>query len=369
MIKTLRITNFRQFKDFALNFVKPITILYGDNTKGKSTILEALHMITNGISPWGEFEDLFNDSQEEDEKYIRVEIVDDQEREYTYFRDGLKRQIKINGRNTTAKKFFSEISSVIFSPELIEILMISSGKRREFLDILIGKVDIEYSDILSKFNRSLKQRNAYLKKLGKIFFESGHLHQDDSQLIHWTKQVSKFGAEIISKRSVVISKLKSNNFEVVYKPSITFNLFEDLADRESIEKIYYEKVMERAKRDIVTGYTSLGAHRDDWTIFSGKEVKRFGSRGEKRVAIGNLIFQTIEILAQKLGERPLLLLDDIPSELDSHNTEKVLSKDLLLKQQTIITTIDINHIPKKIREISDTIDLNDYHLKARASNA
>lgn len=358
MIKELRLTNFRQFGDFKLKFNNDIIVIHGDNTKGKSTILEALFLITNGYSPWGDFDDEFNTTQNEVEKYFRIEIQNLDERDYVYYRDTAKRQLKLNGGNTTSKKFFENISSIMFSPEQIELLMISSSKRREFLDHIISQIDIEYNDIKSKYERSLKQRNAILKKLGKLFFEKSILNENDQQLIYWTKQIARYGAIIMAKRSETISKLKNEDIEIIYKPSVTLNLFEDLANVQSIEKIVYELLMEKIKRDIVTGYTNIGIHRDDWTIFSGKEIRRFGSRGEKRIAIGRLLFLSLELVSQKKGFRPILLLDDISSELDKGNTLKAMSLDTISRQQTFITTIEIEHVPKEILEIAQIIDLN-----------
>lgn len=358
MIKALHLKNFRQFKDFKLEFTNDLVIIHGDNTKGKSTILEALFLVTNGYSPWGDFDDEFNDNQEAHERYFRVEIQNFEDRSYAYFRDSSKRQLKLNGSNTTSKKYFENISSIMFSPEQIELLMISSSKRREFLDHIISQIDIEYADIHSKFQKCLRQRNAILKKLGKIFFEYGTINENDQQLLYWTNQVSKYSSMIMEKRAKIISQLKSEDLEVLYKPSITLNLFEDLADINSIQRITYEKLIEKVKRDVATGYTNIGAHRDDWTIIQGREVSRFGSRGEKRVAIGRLIFLALDIISNTKEFRPILLLDDISSELDRSNTIKALSLDTIDKQQTFITTIDINHLPSNLIEKAQVIDLS-----------
>ncbi len=358
MIKQLKLTNFRQFTDTSFDFKKNIIVIHGNNTKGKSTILEAIYLITNGQSPWADFEDEFNTDQSDENKHFRIEIQNNQERAYAYFRDSLKRQLKLNGANTTSKKFFENISSVMFSPEQIDLLMISSSKRREFIDQILSKIDIEYDDIISKFHKSLKQRNAYLKRLSKKFYDTGELPKEDSQLGYWSDQIAKYSAKIMTKRSQVIAQLKNKELEVIYNPSVTLNLFEDIADTQSLQRIIRELLDEKVKRDIATGFTNIGAHRDDWTIMQGKEIKRFGSRGEKRMAIGKLIFLTLELIADKKGVRPILLLDDIPSELDTINTRKILSDKIFDQQQTFITTIELSHIPKEILKKAQVIDLN-----------
>lgn len=113
------------------------------------------------------------------------------------------------------------------------------------------------------------------------------------------------------------------------------------------------------KRDIATGYTNIGPHRDDWDIFNDKDIKKFGSRGEKRLAVGNLIFEIQNIVYKKTANYPVLLLDDISSELDMLNTKKILPKKFLNKQQTFITTIDLKHIPKDIIKDAQLIALDE----------
>lgn len=157
MIKKLYIKNFRQFKDLEIKLSDSLTIIIGDNTKGKSTILEAIYTLTNGNSPWAQIEDLFFNDESKKDSFFSIKGENDTEEEYIYYRDINKRLLKRNGRNTISRKFFEKISSVLFSPEQIELLMVSSSKRREFIDNLVSKIDIEYSDILTKYNKCLRQ--------------------------------------------------------------------------------------------------------------------------------------------------------------------------------------------------------------------
>jgi DNA replication and repair protein RecF len=358
MIKKIKITNFRKFSDIELKFKKNLVIISGDNTKGKSTILEALHLITCGIGSFSDFDDLSNTNQKEDERFLRIEITDDEGTTYSIFKDCEKKELRIDGRKTIPRKFYEKISSVFFSPDQIDLLMISGTRRREFLDKLICSLSYEYEDDLSQMNKALKQRNAYLKRLARSFYETGKMNLEDSQLLYWTKIFAKYSVKVMNKRLETIEKLKTDMFEVSYKPSIVFNLFEDMQNEKDTEKMVIDMIMEKCRKDIALGYSNLGPHRDDFAIFRGKDIKRFGSRGEKRVAIGKLIFLTLELKAEVLGFRPLLLLDDIPSELDKVNTSEILNDGIIDKQQTIITTIDITHIPKEIMKKAQIIDLN-----------
>ena len=114
------------------------------------------------------------------------------------------------------------------------------------------------------------------------------------------------------------------------------------------------------KRDIATGYTNIGPHRDDWILTNGNDIKKFGSRGEKRLAIGQMIFKKQEVIAEKLGFHPILLLDDIASELDEKNTEKIFDKKLLKRQQTFLTIINPNDLPKDVVKNAQLVDLNSF---------
>ena len=346
MIEKIKLTNFRKFENLELEITHPIVILHGDNAKGKSTILEAIYILSNGQSPWAATDEYINNQQKEDEKHTRIEITTNTNT-FTYFKDQRKRIHQIDGTNTTPKKFFSLNSATIFNPEQIEILMISPSKRREFLDDIISQIDYEYTEILKKFRKVLKQRNAYLKKLAKKFYEHGIIARNDPQLNFWSNEFIQLSTEIRAKRKNIIDKMKTDVFHLEYE--IPENEDKDI-----------EKALEDSKkRDIATGYTNIGPHRDDWQIFNGKNIKKFGSRGEKRLAIGELIFQTQDIIEKELGFYPLLLLDDIASELDNENTLKIFKKDTLDKQQTFITIINKNELPKDVLDNSQQIDLNE----------
>ena len=344
MIKRLKLTNFRQFKNLELNITKDIVVIHGKNAIGKSTILEAISLITNGISPWASGDEYINNEQLEDDKYTRIEM-ETELNTFSLFKSSAKREFKIDGHNTTPKKFFLNNASSIFNPELIEILMISPSRRRAFLDSVITIIDYEYDTLLKNFNKTLRQRNAYLKKLSKKFYEQGIIARNDPQLNFWTNEFIKLSNIIQNQRLDLAKELSSENFKLLYKPSNRTTPLD-----ESIE--------DSKKRDIATGYTNIGPHRDDWDLVNGKDIKKFGSRGEKRLAIGELIFQTQAVIKNHIGEYPTLLLDDIASELDEKNTKRIFSAKTLEKQQSFITVIYKEDVPKSILSKAQLIDLN-----------
>lgn len=355
MIEKLILKNFRKFQNQTLDFGKNIVVLYGENAQGKSTVLESIYLISNGDSPWASTDEFINNDQK-DLPHVRVEMLKDG-KQYVYFKENNKRIFKIEGRNVRSKTFFEKNAATIFNPEQIELLMISSSKRRDFLDDTIIKYDYEYEHTLKQFKRILRQRNAHLKKLAKLFYEKGVIAINDTQLSFWTKELVNTSVEIIVKRADLCKKLSTEEYEIRYRTS--FNIDKRrITNSEYIRSCIDECLEESKRRDIATGYTNTGPHRDDWSIHNGIDIKKFGSRGEKRLAIGKLIFQTQEVIKEKTGFYPILLLDDIASELDVKNTEKIFAKKILDKQQTFITVIDPNTLPKTLLKDSQMIDLN-----------
>jgi DNA replication and repair protein RecF len=346
MIEKIKLTNFRRFNELELDIEKNITVFYGNNTKGKSTILEAIYLITNGTSPWASSDEFVSNDQDEKDKFSRIEIVFN-EKTYSFFKGSNKKVLQIDNKNTSAKKFFEKIASTIFNPEQIEILMISPSKRRDFLDEAISIMEYDYSNKLKTFRKVLRQRNAYLKKLSKDFYEKGIVARNDTQLNFWTDEFIEISEYIQEKRERLSKELFFDKLKMEY---IKSNKEDSLSD--SLENC--------KKRDIATGYTNVGPHRDDWILTNGTDIKKFGSRGEKRLAIGQMIFKKQEIIANRLGFFPILLLDDIASELDEENSQKIFDKELLKRQQTFLTIINPDDLPKEVLNNAQLIDLNSF---------
>ncbi len=355
MIEKLVLKNFRKFKEKSFEFDKNITIFYGSNAQGKSSVLEALYIISTGKSPWASTDEYIN-TQQDKQVHTRIEIKKN-EKSYVYFKDELKRLFKIDGKNVRSKTFFENTSATIFNPEKIELLMISSSQRRDFLDETISKYNYEYDTSLKKFRRILKQRNAHLKKLAKLFYEKGVVAINDPQLNFWSKEFVEESINILRERILLTKDLSKEGYEIKYKTGFEIDR-RKLSNTQYLREKLTEDLENTKRRDIATGYTNIGPHRDDWEISLGVDIRRFGSRGEKRLAIGMLIFQTQEVVFSHTGFYPILLLDDIASELDIYNTKKIFEKGYLDKQQTFITVIDHKTLPKDILNDAMLVHLN-----------
>lgn len=361
MIKKLKVTNFRKFKKKELEFTKPYVIFYGPNAVGKTSILEAISILTNGSSSWThENEDLYNQEQKAD-KHYRVEGEFQENSHSTQkavFQNNGERVFFINGKKTTRSKYRSSTASTIFSPETIELLMISPERRRDFLDSFISMTDPDFGEKLASFSKALRQRNAILKKLGKRFFEGGQLEENSPLLKFWDDTVASLSTSIARKREEFINQLKSEHFFIKYKPSVVYSELDLLANNEDHTLLYKKLLRENARKDILTGRTNLGAHRDDWDIIAKGNMRKFGSRGEKRVAITRLILCMQEILTEALGFAPIFLGDDIPSELDAQNTARILEEIYTTQKQVFLTTIELSQIPQEFIDCSDLVELN-----------
>jgi len=344
MITNIKLTNFRKFKNLDLNIQSKLIVLHGNNAKGKSTVLEAIYLLTNGKSPWAISDEFINTDQNMSEKFTRIEMTNN-DKVYSLYKNAGTRVLKIDDQKVSPRKFFDQNASTIFNPEQIEILMISASARRKFLDEIISTVDYEYIETLTLFRKVLRQRNAYLKKLAKKFYDYGIVAINDVQLNFWTAEFLRLSEIIQTERVRIIDEMYSDDIHIEYTKS---NGDTSLADAIENSK----------RRDIATGYTNIGPHRDDWQLINGKNIRQFGSRGEKRISIGKLVFKTQDIIKNRLDYYPILLLDDIASELDEENTKSIFNKKELDKQQTFITIIDKKDLPKAIIKDAQFIDLN-----------
>ncbi|MBD3329098.1 DNA replication and repair protein RecF [Candidatus Dojkabacteria bacterium] len=354
-IKKIKLKNFRQFETLEIELHPKLTVLIGDNAQGKSTILEAIHLLTDATSPWTSLsEELVNFHSEE--TYYRIEGIfhdseNDEDIQVSVYSEDGRKEMKVNQKAKSQKNFTSLGTSNIFSPEQIDILMLSPSKRRDFLNSLASKVNPDYSEYLTKFRKVLRQRNAHLKKLSKKFYSTGEIPPIDNQLEFWTKELANFSAKLMAARTDIVQTLNdyAESQEYKYNCSLKLNLFEDMTSAETLEKIHLKQLIETIRKDIARGYTNIGAHRDDWDVFdklnkvsSLKNVRKFGSRGEKRFAVGKLIFDTQELIYKLTGQYPILLLDDISSELDNNKQDQLIQPQILEKQQSFITAISKN---------------------------
>ena len=356
-ITKLQLVNFRNYDRCTVNFDKMVTVFYGNNGQGKTNILESIFYSAFGFSHRTNKEDemvkfssegmavLLDFEKEDGPHSIRMK---------RYLEQGkYHKEIKIDGNKTTAKNHYSFLNAVIFSPEDLNIIKGDPGLRRRFMDMEISQTDSVYYELLIRYRRLLKQRNSLLKVIRED-------NQPQAQLATWDEEIADTGAQILIKRLSNIKKLKeicipvfhilSNQadcLEIKYEmKGNNGQLFYPEEDNvKDIKEFYLKSLNERRFKDIMQGNTGIGIHRDDFrTYINGLDSKAFASQGQQRCCALALKLSQIEYVKQVSGGYPVLLLDDVMSELDQQR-RKQLIHFINDKVQTIITVNDKTLIP------------------------
>ncbi|HEQ65218.1 MAG TPA: DNA replication/repair protein RecF [bacterium] len=371
LLKRIELINFRKFRKRSFEFRSGVTIINGDNGLGKSSLLEAIHIATNTLSPWTSSNDAIINFQSDSESYkINADIeIGEEEFSVTVINRRGESRYELNGKKVSSAKISERLVSNIFSAEQLDVLMLSPSKRRVFLDSLLGRIDKEYKYNLDLFNKTLRQRNARLKKLAKDFYERNIISDNDKELMIWTDKFIDLSTKLTFTRNEYIERINNltESAKIDYSPDLRMNLFEEMAIAEDLKKIHKKQTLSMLKKDIATGYTNLGAHRDDWRLFAKingdedvkdlKNMHRYGSRGEKRYGIYKILIGIQKLYNEILGHYPLLMLDDITSELDDKKIASLFDDNDLYNQQLIITTIRTDYLPKNILKNSAIVNL------------
>lgn len=344
-IKYMILINFRNYDKLELELSDKTNIFIGDNAQGKTNILEAIYYSSIGKShrtnkdreviKWGN-----------NEAYAMVYVKRsriDKKIEMKFFKHGSK-GLNINSiKITKLSELIGALNVVMFSPEDLKIVKESPSYRRKFIDMEICKLSKKYLYNLNQYSKVLSEKNAAMKKLNGI---SDILDIYDTQL-------AKYGAEIIKSRLNYIEKLNHHGKNIhnditASKETINFkyvsniNLFSD-----NLEQVLLNGLTKNRKRDIDNRMTSVGPHRDDFSIEINEiDTRIYGSQGQQRTSVLTIKFASLSIIKEITGEYPVLLLDDVLSELDSSRQQYILNsiKDV----QTLITCTGINDIKEQI---------------------
>lgn len=332
-IKSLKIKNFRNYDLLNLDFDGSANIFYGDNAQGKTNILEALYITGTTKSHRGAKDrDLIQ--FEKDEAHIETVI---EKRKICYQIDmHLKKNspkgIAINKIPIRkAGELFGIVNFVFFSPEDLNIIKNGPAERRRFIDLELSQLDKIYFNNLSNYNRIVNQRNHLLKEIGienkKNLMET--LEIWDLQLIEYGNRLIERRKQFIQDMNEIVSsvhrKLTGNkeNIKIIYEPCNG-----NIPLEQTIKK--------NRERDLRMKSTSSGPHRDDICIMHDRmDIRKFGSQGQQRTAALSLKLAEIKLVKNTIGDTPVLLLDDVLSELDKHRQNYLL--DSISDIQTLIT--------------------------------
>ena len=331
IIKSIDLKNFRNYEIEHIDFDEGTNIFYGDNAQGKTNILEAVYISGTGKSHKGskDFE-LINFEYEE--SHIKT-IISRRNIDYRidmHIKKNKAKGIAVNG--IPVKKtldLYGIVNIIFFSPEDLNIIKNGPAGRRKFMDMELCQLNRLYGNNLVNYNKSLDQRNRLLKD---IYF------RDDIKdtLDIWDGQLVKYGIEIIRARRNFINKINSIIYDIHEKLSggkekLTIS-YEPSVSEEELERI----LIRERERDIKMKVTQAGPHRDDIIfMINDVDIRKYGSQGQQRTAALSLKLAEIEIVKEITGDKPVLLLDDVLSELDSNRQNYLLNS--INDVQTIIT--------------------------------
>lgn len=353
ILKSIALQHFRNYDQATFQFSPQITVIIGPNTVGKSNLIEAIFLLATGKSfkaerdtqmimfgkSLGRVKGVTSDGGEKDQ----LEVIITQGASEVSQRSFTKKFL-VNGVPKRRVDFAGLLPALLFVPSDLDVIISSPSHRREFLDTVLEMTDRQYRLSLIAYEKALRQRNALLD----VVKETGI--RNDEQFAYWDHLLIEHGSYITQKREELLGYANSGEqnllpFRITYDKSI----------------ISRERLEQYKGPEIGAGVTLVGPHRDDFYVeiqTDGGEmqnVKHFGSRGQQRLVVLQLKLLELSYIEQEIGQRPLLLLDDIFSELDEKHIQAVLQ--MITKQQTVLTTTHKEFLGKALVEM-EVIDLH-----------
>ena len=332
-IKKIELKNFRNYKNQKLELNKNVNVLYGENAQGKTNIIESIFLCSMGKS-FRAKKDKEMIKLDEDSCSVEVEYEKSDREGKIKIEIGNKKNIFVNDiKIKRLSELLGKINIVIFTPDDIEIIKGGPDQRRKFLDIMISQLRPNYIHILSLYQKTIEQRNNYLKQIKEEQKDENLLEILDEKLAEYAIKICEYRKEFIEKLKPKMEKLHkeiTNNKEEIKIEYVT-----ECLDK----KIYLDLLKERRKLDILKGFTTKGVHRDDFVIYiNGRQLNVYGSQGQQRTSILTLKLAELNLIYDEIGEYPILLLDDFMSELDKSRRESLVQH--IKETQVIITCTD-----------------------------
>jgi len=337
IIKSLELSDFRNYESLKIDFDKGTNILFGDNAQGKTNILEAIYVsATTKSHKSSKDKDIINFDKEE--AHIRTYIEKDniETRVDMHLRSSKSKGIAIDGEKIKkAAELLGLLNVVFFSPEDLGIIKNGPAERRRFIDMELCQLDSFYLYNLNNYNKIVNQRNKLLKDIYMNPSLKDTLSIWDSQLVSYGSKIIERRIQFVNQLNEIINGIHKNlsggkeDLRIVYEPDITID--------------EYEKTLSiNQEKDIRLKMTTVGPHRDDISFMVKKEgdtkeidIRKYGSQGQQRTAALSLKLSEIELVRKVTKDTPVLLLDDVLSELDSNRQNYLLNS--IGDIQTIIT--------------------------------
>lgn len=346
ILKSLELANFRNYEELNISFDKGTNILYGDNAQGKTNILEAIYVSATTKSHKGSKDkEIINFDKEEAHIRTYLEKENVETRVDMHLRKNKSKGIAIDGQKIKkAADLMGLLNVVFFSPEDLIIIKDGPAERRRFADMELCQLDSFYLYNLNHYNKIIGQRNKLLKDM---YFQP----ELKETLNIWDSQLVSFGSKIIERREQFVKQLGDIIFDIhkklsggkeelviAYEPDVSIEDFE--------KQMKYNQ-----DKDIRLKQTTTGPHRDDFSfVVNGVDIRKYGSQGQQRTAALSLKLSEIELVKKISKDTPVLLLDDVLSELDSNRQNYLLNS--IGNIQTIITCTGLDEFINNRFEIN-----------------
>ena len=367
IIKKINLLNFRNYHKVSVNFDKRINIIIGDNAQGKTNILESIYFLALTKSYRTIDMNLIN--HEFDFTRVKGEVKEDKlVKNLEVFINKDEKKVFINSNEIRKiADYITNMNVILVSPEDINILQGSPADRRNFLNIELSQISKNYINKYNEFNKILKIRNNYLK----LMYQSAN--KDRRYLDSITENLIEREIDIYIERKKFVDLINEqvgdiykditgkDNFKIVYKTNIDIDSFKKDDLREVLSKKYNSSL----DKEIEQGMTLYGPHRDDLEFYLGEDdIKVFGSQGQQKVGIIALKLSEIKIFKEITNSYPILLLDDIFSELDVKTRNKLV-KYIDEDVQVIITSNDTKGISKQFLEQAKIFKVTNGNIQER----
>ena len=348
IIKKLKLVNFRNYSNLDIEFNEKLNIIIGNNAQGKTNILEAIYFLSITKSNL-----LVNDKNciKKNELFTKlIGNIHDQfgEKKIQVLMNVDGKKLSVNGNEIKKhSEYIGNLKVIIFNPDDVRLIKEAPGNRRRFMNIEISQLYDKYITTLNEYNLVIKQRNEYLKviksgKINNVYFDILNEKLVDLAEIIYSYRI-KFVNNLNNYIDLVYEKISGyEGLKIKYLPNV------DVSDMTFFKEIMHKKLISNYDREVFMGSTLVGPHRDDFSfILNDSDLLLYGSQGQIKMAILSLKLAEIDVFNNVCGEYPVLLLDDLFSELDVEKRNKIinyLNRDI----QTIVTTTDLKNIDKRL---------------------
>ena len=357
-ITNLKLQNFRNYDTLELSFSKN-NIIYGKNGMGKTNLVEAIYVLALTKTFRSNNEKIIINENKEITKINGI-IKDDIKNKYEVVINKTGKKVKID--NNTYKKisdYISNIKVILFNPNDLQIIKDSPSIRRKLLNVSISQYNNQYLKILNNYNKILKQRNSYLKTM------CINATASKEYLDILTDKLIDLGLELYNYRKKYIDDINSKINDIYKKISNIEGI--NIKYISNYNNLTKEKLLKKYKetldKDMMLGMTKLGIHHDDLIFeINNNDLKEYGSEGQQKNAIISYKLSEIDVFKEKIKKIPILILDDLFSELDEEKINNILNL-IDNEVQTFITTTEIDKVNKKIKEKSKIFHITESGIK------